>query len=130
MGSFNVRFDIGNPTGDNWTTLDGLVDPGSTYTWVPRDRLERLSIRPQFTREFETADGRVIARDLAVAMARLAGQTLPTLVVFADEGDSVLLGVVTLEEFGLGVDTVNRRLVPVRGLAMRRHALPYLHPFV
>lgn len=124
MGAFSVRFEIGDQDGQRWLALDGLVDTGSTYTWVPRDALERLSMSPQFKREFETADGRVIARDLAVAMARFDGQTLPTLVVFADPGDSVLLGVVTLEEFGLGVDTINRKLVPVRGLAMRRRALP------
>jgi predicted aspartyl protease len=124
MGSFNVEFEIGDLAGERWLRLEGLVDTGSTYTWVPRDTLDTLAIQPQVKREFETADGRVISRDLAVVQARLDGEMLPTLVVFADPGDSVLLGVVTLEEFGLGVDTVNRKLVPVRGLAMRRHALP------
>jgi len=124
MGAFNVQFEIGDPEGQRWLSLEGLVDTGSTYTWIPRNVLERLDLPPRLTREFETPDGRVITRDLAVAMARLDGEALPTLVVFADPGDSVLLGVVTLEEFGLGVDTVNRRLVPVRGLAMRRRALP------
>jgi predicted aspartyl protease len=124
MGSFNVEFEIGDLAGERWLRLEGLVDTGSTYTRVPRDTLDTLAIQPQVKREFETADGRVISRDLAVVQARLDGEMLPTLVVFADPGDSVLLGVVTLEEFGLGVDTVNRKLVPVRGLAMRRHALP------
>jgi clan AA aspartic protease len=124
MGAFSVEFEISDPAGERWLRLQGLVDTGSTYTWVPRDTLETLSVQPQVNREFETADGRVISRDLAVVQARLDGEMLPTLVVFADPGDSVLLGVVTLEEFGLGVDTVNRRLVPVRGLAMRRRALP------
>jgi len=124
MGAFTVQFEIGDPEGQRWLNLDGLVDTGSTYTWIPRDRLESISISPRLSREFETADGRVIVRDLAVALARFDGQTLPTLVVFADPNDSILLGVVTLEEFGLGVDTVNRKLVPVRGLAMRRRALP------
>jgi clan AA aspartic protease len=124
MGSFNVAFEIADESGGQWTALEGLVDTGSTYTWVPRDTLETLGIRPRTTREFETADGRVIARDLALVQVRLDGEALPTLVVFADPGDSVLLGVVTLEEFGLGVDPVKRKLVPVRGLAMRRRALP------
>lgn len=124
MGAFNVRFEISDQQGRQWSTLDGLVDTGSTYTWVPRNVLEELAISPQFQREFETADGRVIVRDMAVAQARLDGQTLPTLVVVAEPGDAVLVGVVTLEEFGLGVDTVNRKLVPVRGLAMALHPLP------
>lgn len=124
MGAFNVRFEISDQQGRQWSTLDGLVDTGSTYTWVPRNVLEELAISPQFQREFETADGRVIVRDMAVAQARLDGQTLPTLVVVAEPGDAVLVGIVTLEEFGLGVDTVNRKLVPVRGLAMTLHPLP------
>jgi predicted aspartyl protease len=124
MGAFSVQFEIGDQSGQRWQGLEGLVDTGSTYTWVPRDTLEGLAVEPRLTREFETADGRIISRELAVVQVRLDAQTLPTLVVFADPGDSVLLGVVTLEEFGLGVDTVNRKLVPVRGLAMRRHALP------
>ena len=41
-----------------------------------------------------------------------------SLVVFGDEGSRPLLGVVTLEEFSLGVDPVNGRLTRVRGLAM------------
>jgi predicted aspartyl protease len=81
--------------------------------------VEQIGLTAQFQREFETADGRVIVRDVTVARARLDGQTLPTLVVIADPGDSALLGVVTLEEFGLGVHTVNQKLQPVRGLAMR-----------
>jgi clan AA aspartic protease len=118
--AFNVRFEIRHPQSDEWLTLDALVDTGSTYTWVPRDLVEQIGLAAQFQREFETADGRVIVRDVAVARARLDGQTLPTVVVIADPGDSALLGVVTLEEFGLGVDTVNQRLRPARGLAMRR----------
>ena len=120
MGAFNVQFEIANPQEERWLTLEGLVDTGSTYTWVPREVLGAVSLAPQLTREFETADGRVVSRDLAVAQVRLQGETLPTLVVFADPGDAILLGVVTLEEFGLGVDTVNRKLVPIRGLAMGR----------
>jgi clan AA aspartic protease len=120
VGAFNVRFEIGHPASDQWLALEALVDTGSTYTWVPRDLVEQIGLSAQFQREFETADGRVIVRDVTVARARLDGQILPTLVVIANPGDSALLGVVTLEEFGLGVDTVNQRLQPVRGLAMRR----------
>jgi hypothetical protein len=36
----------------------------------------------------------------------------------------VLLGVYALEGFGLGVDPVNHKLVPVDGLAMGSRALP------
>ena len=75
-------------------------------------------MRAQFQREFETADGRVIQRDMAITMARWDGEAMPTLVVFGGDRDAALLGAYTLEGFALAPDPVNRRLVRVRGLAM------------
>ena len=119
MGTFSVDLDIGDPRGEVWETVQALVDTGSSYTWVPRQLLERLDVRPQFQREFETADGRVVQRDVAVAMVRWDDETMPTLVVFGGNGDAVQLGAYTMEGFSLAPDPVNRRLVRVRGLAMR-----------
>ena len=118
MGAFRVEIAIGDPSGERWECIEALVDTDASYTWVPADILGRLGIKAQFRREFETADGRIIEREMAVATARWDGQQLPTLVVFGDEGSSPRLGVVTLEEFSLGVDPVNQRLVRVRGLVM------------
>jgi len=101
-----------------WETVDALVDTGSTYTWIPTQLLDRLNVRPQFRREFETADGRLIQRNMAVTMVRWNGEAMPTLVVFGEDTDAVLLGAYTLEGFALAPDPVNRRLVRVRGLAM------------
>lgn len=118
MGTFYQRIAIAaNPAGP-FEELDALVDTGATYTWVPRDTLERLGVAPAFRREFETADGRIIQRDMAEVPVRLNGEMHFSLVAFGDEGTMPLLGVVTLETFSLGVDPVRQRLVPVRGLLM------------
>jgi len=98
------------------------VDTGASYTWVPRDSLERLGISPAFQREFLLADGTVIRRDVAQVLARINGQSLYTLCVFGDEGTLPLLGAVTLEEFGLGVDPLNKRLISVPGLLTLAHS--------
>ena len=119
MGTFRVTVDVGDPQGQSWESVDTLVDTGSTYTWIPRQLLERLGVGPQFLREFETADGRIIQRDMAITMVRWDGETMPTLVVFGGDGDAVLLGAYTMEGFALAPDPVNQRLVRVRGLAMR-----------
>ena len=110
--------EIGDPRGEVWEAVDALVDTCSTYTWIPRQLLERLGVRPQFQLEFETADGRIVQRNKSVTMVRWDGETMPTLVVFGDDNDAVLLGAYTLEGFALAPDPVNRRLVRVRGLAM------------
>ena len=123
METFQVALEIGDSRGQKWETVESLVDTGSTYTWIPRQFLERLDVRPQFQREFETADGRVLQRDMATTMVRWNGETMPTLVVFCGESDAVLLGAYTLEGFALAPDPVNRRLVRVRGLAMATPAV-------
>ena len=110
MGTFRVALDIGDSRGEVWETVDALVDTGSSYTWVPRQLLERLDVRPQFRREFETPDGRVVERDMAITMVRWNGKTMPTPVVFAGIGDAVLLSAYTLEGFVLASDPVKQRL--------------------
>src|SRR5437899_3343997 len=118
MGTFPVDIVVTDPTGRRSETITALVDTGSTYTWVPRAILARLGIEPAFKDEFETADGRVVERDLAEARARIGNRTASTLIVFSDSNGLALLGAYTLEGLRLGVDPVNRRLIPVRGLAM------------
>jgi clan AA aspartic protease len=119
MGSFRVRIEIGDSQGQRFEALDALVDTGATYTWVPRSVLERLGVRPARQRPFIMADGRQVFYDTAWTVVRLDGETQPTLIVFGDEGTEPLLGVFTLEGFGLGVDAVNQRLIPTPGLLKR-----------
>ena len=113
-----MAVEIGDPQGVSWETVEALVDTASTYTWIPRELLERLGIQSEYRVEFETADGRVIERDMVQTRARLYGQERITIVVFGNQGDSVLLGAYTLEGFALAPDPVNQRLIRVRGLAM------------
>ncbi len=118
MGTFSATFEIGDPQGERYESVEAVVDTGSTYTWVPRDVLGRLGVHPESRMEFETADGRVIERDIAETSVRLDGRRRTTIVVFADEDDSPLLGAYTLEGLGLAVDPLGQRLVPARGLAL------------
>jgi len=113
MATFKVTIEIAPTNQSRFEQIEALVDTGATYTVIPRDVLERLGITPQFRRRFRVADGRVVELDMAVVMVRLEGQTLPTICIFGEEGMNALLGAVTLEEFGLGVDPANQRLVPV-----------------
>ena len=118
MGTFRAALEVGDSQGQRYEAVEAVVDTGSTYTWVPRDTLASLGVVPQFRREFETADGRVIERELGRTWVRIDGRSEITLVVFGDEGSIPLLGAYTLEGFGLAADPLGRRLVPVRGLAL------------
>ncbi len=105
-----------------------LVDTGATFTLVPRNVLQRLGVSPDSTMEFETADGRVIQREVAEAVVRIDGTANTTKIIFGDEGTEALLGVHTLEAFLLAADPVNERLVPVRGL-LKASRICHCEPF-
>lgn len=116
MEAFRITIEVGDRQGQRFERLEALVDTGATYTWVPRSVLGRLGVRAEYERPFVLADGRQVFYEVAWTMVRLDGEAQPTLAVFGDEGTEPLLGVFTLEGFGLGVDAVNRRLVPTPAL--------------
>ena len=60
----------------------------------------------------ETADGRIVPVDIGEALIRLEGKQFHTPVIFAEEGEPSLLGVVALGEAALAVDLISGRLIP------------------
>ena len=63
-------------------------------------------------RRFLLADGRRIEMDYGEARATVDGESVATLVVFAEDDAPALLGACTLEGLALAVDPVEQRLVP------------------
>ena len=91
---------------------DVMVDTGSEYNWIPEPLLAELGVVPVRTDRFETADGRVLEREVGFALIHAAGRSTATVVVFAQEGDMMLLGAIGLEGMNLRIDLVRRELVP------------------
>ena len=118
MSVFRVTIEVQDARGGGFEPLDALVDTGATWTWLPRDILERLGHRPTLKRRLQTADKRIIERDAGEVPIRIGDETLTSLCIFGDEGSQALLGAVTLEGFSLAPDPVNERLVPVVGMLM------------
>ena len=90
--------------------IELLVDTGSTYTWVPRGLLEDLSVRPSTARNFRTIDGRTLKRDVGEVLMECVNEKATRMVVFAEKGDSQVLGVDALEGLGLEVDPTTRQV--------------------
>lgn len=118
MGTFQVTLEIGDPEGRRYEAVDALVDSGATYTTMPASLLRRLRVSPHSKRAFVLADGTRIERDFGRTWVRLNGEPDISPVVFGDEGAMPLLGALTLEVFSLGIDPVNRRLIPVESLML------------
>ena len=116
MATFKQRIGIGNPDRSYFEEVEALVDIRATYTWLPKPLLERLGHSPSLHRRLRLADGRIIEREGVQIPIRIAGEVLLTICLFGDEGSEPLLGAVTLEEFGLGVDTINQQLIPIVSL--------------
>jgi predicted aspartyl protease len=102
--------------------LELLVDSGATYTVLPLTVWKALGIEPNGRRvTFRLADGTTLKRQMGSAVVQLGDEpALTTPVVLGGEGDLPLLGCVTLEEAGLMLDPLRRRLIPMRILLPTR----------
>ena len=116
MGTVKVTIGVGDPLGQQFLDLEVTVDTGSTFTAVPREMLERLGVPVVRSAQSELADGSSAPVDIGRTIIRLEGQEFPTPVIFAEEGEPSLLGVVTLEGALLAVDPVAKRLIPTNVL--------------
>ena len=94
-------------------SLEALVDTGAGYSVVPRPILESLGCRPVRTQRVVLADGRTEEWSVSQVDVECEGRRTTTPVLMGPPGDPILLGATTLEELGLGIDPLNRRLVPV-----------------
>jgi len=90
--------------------LELLVDEGSTYTWIKRSRLVRLGIRPMGRRRFRTIENRIIEREIGEAVIECLRERATCIVVFAEEDEVEVLGVIALENLALEVDPVTKQL--------------------
>ena len=115
MGTFSVQMSVSGPTGES-IEVEALVDTGSTYAVLPSDVLDRLGVGRLERRPFKLADDSIREYDVGEAIAHLDGRQRTMLVVFGGDEAKPLLGAVTLGSFGLGVDPVEQRLVPVPGV--------------
>jgi len=114
MGTFFVQALVAaQQTPEHREPVELRVDSGSTYTWIASARLHALSVVPTERRRVVTIEGQVVERDAAEVLITLDGRTLHTICLFGNAGDLDVLGALTLEEFALGVDPVQRKLIPV-----------------
>jgi predicted aspartyl protease len=97
--------------------LDALVDTGSELSWFPEGLLAAAGIVRLRKRNFVTATGQHLTRDVGYAIVRAEQFETIDEVVFAQPGDLTLLGVRTLEGFGVMVDNLGHRLVATTTIA-------------
>ncbi|MDI6739983.1 MAG: hypothetical protein QME74_06425 [Candidatus Edwardsbacteria bacterium] len=91
------------------------IDTGALYSFIPEDYLERISVEPSTTRNLVFADGRQETRLLGFCDFQIEGLegNIPCPVIFAPKGSLLLMGATALENFGVEVDPIQKRLKPI-----------------
>ena len=114
MGLTVLEVEVGHPDHPEATVkLEFLIDSGAIYSVVPAEALRRLGIKPLVKQEFRLANGARILRDKGIALFKYKDRIGGADVVFGEEGDSLHLGVMTLESLGLALDPLKRELKPL-----------------
>jgi len=113
MSMFKVNVVAVNPKREELVTepIAALVDTGSELTWLPGELLKSIGIVPRRDRLFTMANNAVLKRPVGYAIVRAEGYETTDEVVFAEPGDMTLLGVRTIEGFGVSVDNIGKRFV-------------------
>ena len=121
MGAIHVTVTIRNPAQPSMS-WDGLflVDTGATDSLVPRSCIEAIGLKPEGQRVYETADGREVAMDFALARIEFMGDVTAGRIVIGDHNIEPLLGVTVLESAGIEVDPMNGRLKKLPTLRLKR----------
>ena len=111
MGITTVKLTVKNPVKPSKKIIENfLVDTGAHYTILTQKIVKKLGLRSAFTQEFALADGKIIKRNISSALITYEGKEMAAPVVLGEKGDDAILGVTTLESFGLMVDPFNRKI--------------------
>ena len=114
MGEVNATVGIWASDRSGIRNLRLKVDTGAAYSQLPAATLHDLGWAPtQPPRPARLADGTPTTVALGEVKIRYHDQDLIRLFVFGEDDCLPLLGSDTLQGFGLGVDPVNHRLIPV-----------------
>lgn len=119
MGMTTVKTIIKNPEDPKRILEDDfLVDSGAIYSVVPSKELKKIGISPHRKQEFTLADGTKVEREVGDAIFELEGIQGAAPVIFGKQGDSLLLGVFTLEALGLILDPFQRKIKPMKTMTI------------
>ena len=116
MGMFKKRVKVSNSKKPElFFEEEFWIDTGALYSFVPEDYLERIGVEPSTTRNLVLADGRQETRLFGFCDFQIEGLegNIPCPVVFAPKSSLFLIGATALENFGVEVDPIHKKLKPI-----------------
>jgi hypothetical protein len=119
MGTFSAKLRVWNPGAPEKTEeIVAIVHTGAAFSWIHRERLERVGAQVLRRMGFRAIDGSIIERDTAAVWVGSDGFSGPDTVVIAERSDMEVIGAHKIEGLGLAADPVQKKLVPTIGLAL------------
>jgi predicted aspartyl protease len=114
MGTFSAKLRVWNPNApDKTEEIVAMVDTGAAFSWIHRERLERLGGLEVLRRiGFRAIDGSIVERETVAVWVGSSGFKAPDIVVMAEPSDMEVIGVHTIEGLGLAADPVQKKLIP------------------
>lgn len=111
MGLTFIEGRVTGPTGKS-TTVNFLIESGASYSLFGREDWQAIELTPTRSMIFTLADGTRIKRDISECLISLPQGEAHTPVIFGEEGDEPLLGVI----LGLTLNPFNRTLQQMRAM--------------
>ena len=113
MSGFSVTLRVWNPAQPGEVEeFSAVVDPHSTFSWISRERLERLGISPSRKMRFRLKGEGIVERDVASVYIALKNGPVGDVVVMAESGETEKIGAHTINGLGMVVDPEQEKLVP------------------
>jgi hypothetical protein len=110
MGTFSAKLRVWNPSApENVEEIVAMVDAGAAFSWIHRERLERLGVEFLRRSGFRAIDGSIIERDTVAVWVGSNEFRAPDIVVMAEPSDMEMIGVHTIEGLGLAADPVQKK---------------------
>ncbi len=107
-----VDMTVAQVDGSRPVSLHAMVDTGATFCMAPRSTLEGIGLAPTDTMRFRIATREFIERAICDAQVTIEGRVGLAPIIFGEENEPVLIGVIALERLSLAVDPTREILVP------------------
>lgn len=96
-----------------------LVDTGAIDCMAPASALRKAGVRPEKRKVYELADGSKLDYDVGFARVTFMGEETVAQVIFGPEGVEPILGVVALENTGIGVNPATQSLFRMNAIPLK-----------
>ena len=117
MGHVRVKAKVVNPLTGAEVEREALVDTGATFTVIPQNLYEKLSLKVVGEKDVETAKG-MTRLDESFAIVEIEGKRGLTPLLVSRDPKDMLVGVLTLKALGFKVDPTTGELKETRTLLL------------